>query len=49
VNLPANYVYNDQVTLFGRIDNLLNVQYQDPIGFMRPGLGIFGGVRLTSW
>jgi vitamin B12 transporter len=49
VNLAANYVYSDQVTFFGRIDNLLNVQYQDPIGFMRPGLGIFGGIRLTSW
>jgi vitamin B12 transporter len=48
VNLAANYVYSDQLTFFGRIDNLLNAQYQDPIGFMRPGLGIFGGLRLTS-
>jgi hypothetical protein len=24
------------------------VQYQDPIGFLRPGLGIYGGVRLTE-
>jgi vitamin B12 transporter len=49
VNLAANYTVNDQVTVFGRIDNLFNVQYQNPIGFDRPGLGIYGGLRLTSW
>ena len=46
VNLAANYAVNETVTVFGRIDNLLNQQYQDPLGFMRPGLGIYGGVTL---
>jgi vitamin B12 transporter len=48
VNLAANYAYNDKVTLFGRIDNLLNVQYENPIGFDRPGFGIYGGIRLSN-
>jgi vitamin B12 transporter len=49
VNLAANYTVNDQVTVFARVDNLFNVQYENPIGFDRPGLGIYGGLRLTSW
>jgi hypothetical protein len=31
-----------------RIDNLFNKQYEDPIGFLRPGIGIYGGVRLMG-
>jgi TonB dependent receptor len=44
--LAAEYVLNDNWTLFGRIENLFNEQYEDPAGFLRPGFGIFGGVRL---
>ncbi len=47
VNLAANYALDDDVTLFGRIDNLLNKQYEDPLGFMRPGFGAYAGIRLT--
>jgi vitamin B12 transporter len=46
VNLAANYALRDDITLFGRIDNLFNAQYEDPLGFMRPGFGIFAGIRL---
>ena len=49
VNLAANYAINDQITVFSRVDNLFNVQYQNPIGFDRPGLGIYGGLRLTNF
>ena len=48
VNLAANYRVDPHVTVFGRIDNLLDRQYEDPIGFLRPGFGIFGGVRLSN-
>ncbi len=47
-NLAANYKISENVTVFGRIDNLFDERYQDPIGFERPGFGIFGGVRLTK-
>jgi vitamin B12 transporter len=47
VNLAANYAISGHYTLFGRIDNLFNHQYEDPTGFDRPGFGIFGGVRVT--
>lgn len=47
-NLAANYTVAPGVTAFARIDNLTNEQYQDPTGFLRPGLGVFGGIRLAS-
>ena len=48
VNLAASYAVNDNAKLFMRVDNLFDVQYQDPNGFLRPGLGIFGGIRVAS-
>jgi vitamin B12 transporter len=48
VNLAANYDVDKHVTVFARADNLFNAQYQNPIGFMRPGLGVFGGVRVSN-
>lgn len=48
VNLAANYALRDDVTLFARIDNLFNKQYEDPSGFLRPGFGAYAGVRLTE-
>jgi len=48
VNLAANYAVTEQVAVFGRIDNLFDTHYQDPSGFLRPGFGIFGGVRVTN-
>jgi vitamin B12 transporter len=51
--VAAEYTLTDNWTLFGRIENLFNVQYEDPAGFLRPGFGIYGGVRLDigagSW
>ena len=48
VNLAGNYVIDKNVTVFGRIDNLLNEHYQEPTGFLRPGIGAFAGVRWTN-
>lgn len=49
VNLRADYAITDQVKAFGRIDNLFNEHYQNPTGFLAPGLGIFGGLRFASY
>jgi vitamin B12 transporter len=48
VNLAANYAVDQHVTVFGRIDNLFNEHYQLPIGFERPGLGAYAGIRFTN-
>ena len=47
VNLAGDYDLGHGVTLFGRIDNLLDRHYQQPIGFDKPGLGAYGGVRVA--
>jgi vitamin B12 transporter len=48
VNLAANYNVDQHIAIFGRIDNLLNRQYENPVGFLRPGFGVFGGIRLLN-
>jgi len=45
VNVAANFALTAKWSLFGRIDNLFDRRYQDPIGFLQPALGAFAGVR----
>ncbi len=47
-NLAANYAVNKNVTAFARADNLFNEQYQNPYGFLRPGLGVYVGLRVNN-
>jgi vitamin B12 transporter len=47
-NLAANYAVNKNVTVFARGDNLFNEQYQNPVGFLRPGLGVYAGLRVNN-
>jgi vitamin B12 transporter len=45
VNLAANLDINSHVSVFGRIDNLFDRHFQNPVGFLQPTLGAFAGVR----
>jgi vitamin B12 transporter len=47
VNISGAYDLGHGVTAFARIDNLLDRQYQDPVGFDKPGIGAYGGLRLS--
>lgn len=47
VNLAGSYDLTKNVTAFARIDNLLDRHYQEPVGFQRPGFGIFVGLRVS--
>ncbi|WP_186420146.1 TonB-dependent receptor [Bosea sp. CS1GBMeth4] len=47
VNLAADYRVDDRFTLFGRVDNLFDKRHENPVGFLVPGLGAFGGVRVS--
>jgi vitamin B12 transporter len=47
VNVAASYALTDRIALFARVDNLLDRRVEDPVGFERPGLGVFAGVRLA--
>lgn len=45
VNLTASYALGAHWTVFGRLDNLLDRRYQNPVGFLHPGFGAFAGVH----
>jgi vitamin B12 transporter len=47
VNLAGSYDLGNGLSAYARIDNLLDRRYQSPTGFLRPGLGVFAGVRLA--
>ena len=40
------YQLNARLALFGRIDNLLDRDYQNPTGFLQPRIGAFAGIKL---
>jgi vitamin B12 transporter len=48
VNLAASYQVNQHLKAFGRIDNLFNRVTESPNGFLRPGLGVFGGITVAN-
>jgi vitamin B12 transporter len=45
VNLAANYEVSESLSAFGHIDNLFNVRYQNPTGFLTTGFGSYAGLR----
>ena len=48
VNVAANYQVNSNLKTFARIDNLFDERYQNPNGFLRPGIGAYAGVTYTG-
>jgi vitamin B12 transporter len=47
INLDGSYQLTPSVVLFARVENLLNQHYQDVVGFLRPGIGAFAGLRVA--
>ncbi|WP_454917754.1 TonB-dependent receptor plug domain-containing protein [Xanthobacter sediminis] len=47
LNVAANYTVNPNVTLFGRVDNLFNETYENPNGWLAPGMAAYAGLKLT--
>lgn len=47
LDLAASYKLTDTWTLFGRIENATDTQYQSPDGFLRPGIGAYGGIKVS--
>ncbi|MBV8195819.1 MAG: TonB-dependent receptor [Candidatus Dormibacteraeota bacterium] len=46
VNLATSYDLTPRLALFGRVDNLLDRHYENPLGFLQPSIGIYAGVKL---
>lgn len=47
VNLAASYDVAKYLQLFGRIDNLLDRQYEEVLGYGTPGIGAYAGVKVS--
>jgi vitamin B12 transporter len=45
VNLATGYDLTQHLALFGRIDNLFDRHFENPVGFLQPSIGVFAGVR----
>ena len=48
VTLAGAYNFNKSAQLFGRIENLLNQDYEEVWSAQSPGIGVFAGVRLNT-
>lgn len=48
VNVAAEYRVDDNMAVFGRVENLFDKDYQNPHGFEGLGFGVFGGVKFTN-
>jgi vitamin B12 transporter len=47
INLAASYDLNSHLQMFGRIENLLDKDYEEVLGFGAPGITGYGGIRLS--
>jgi vitamin B12 transporter len=47
MNLYAAYDVYKNVTLFGRVENLFDEQYEEVLGYGTPGRAGYGGVKVT--
>ncbi len=47
LDIAARYALSDTISLFGRIDNLSDTNYQSPSGFLQPGRGVYAGIKAT--
>jgi vitamin B12 transporter len=48
VTLAGAYNFNKSVQLFGRIENLLDQDYEEVWSAQSPGIGFFAGVRMST-
>lgn len=47
VNLNAEYTITPKVSVYGRIENLINEDYEEVFSFATPGRAAYGGVRVS--
>ena len=46
VNLGASFDMNKYINLFGRVENLLNEQYEEVLGFQAQGISGYAGIKV---
>ncbi|MDP9083266.1 MAG: TonB-dependent receptor [Pseudomonadota bacterium] len=45
VDLAAAYDLTSHYSVYGRVNNLLDRHYQNPVGFLQPSIGAFAGIK----
>jgi vitamin B12 transporter len=45
MNLAAAYNLTGNLTIYGRVNNLFDRHYENPVGFLQPSLGAFAGIK----
>ena len=46
LNFTARFKINEWLTIFGRVDNATDENYEDVLGFQTAGASAYGGIRL---
>ena len=46
LSLAASYKINEQLSIFGRLENILDERYEEPFEFFSSGFGAFAGFRV---
>ena len=46
LDIAGSYRVTDNVTMFGRVENVLDADYQEVFGFETRGIGAFGGIKV---
>lgn len=47
VNLNLDYKISDKVSVYGRVENLINEQYEEVFSFATPGRAAYAGIQLN--
>jgi vitamin B12 transporter len=47
VNLRASYTFRKFLTIFARLENLFDKNYEEAGGYGAPGLAAYGGIRVS--
>ncbi len=45
LNIAARFALTDTISIFGRVENLLDEDYENIVGFRNPGVGGYIGIR----
>jgi len=46
VDLAASYALTENLTVTGRVSNLFDKSYEDPVGFLQPGHAFYAGLKV---
>ena len=46
-DISAAYAISDMFSIYGRINNLADADYQEPNGFLQPGQAFYAGIKAT--